>query len=108
MRKRIGVTKQLLVGACLGLLPALTAVGGRMGLIGHADSYADAAPVPAAVTARPEIRVGGAELPNAGVPCRRSAGDAVPEAMPKHGMAPKSGCNLRLIKRRPGDSMIWV
>lgn len=106
MRKRIGVTKQLLVGACLGLLPVLTAVGGRMGLIGHADSYAVAVPVP--VTARPEIRVGGAELPNAGVPCRRSAGETIPEAAPKYGTAPKSGCNLRLIKRRPGDSMIWV
>jgi len=105
MHKRIGV---MVLG--LGLsLPALTAVGSRMILSGQVDAVTASATAVKRSEARPEIRVGGAEVPHPGVPCRRSAGDALPEAAPKYdGMAPKSGCNLRLVKRRPGDAMIWV
>ncbi len=104
MHKRIGVIGQVVIGVGLGVLPAITAVGGRMILSGKVDSLAITVPA----VKRPEIRVGGAEIPHPGVPCRRSAGDPLPETAPKYGMAPKSGCNLRLVKRRPGDAMIWV
>lgn len=104
MHKRIGV---MVLG--LGLsLPALTAVGSRMILSGKIDAVTASTTMAKRSEARPEIRVGGAEVPHPGVPCRRSAGDPLPEAAPKYGMAPKSGCNLRLVKRRPGDAMIWV
>ncbi len=107
MRKRIGVIGQVVIGVGLGLLPALTAVSGRLILSGQADAIAAPRPAPS-TQARPEIRVGGGELPHAGVPCRRSAADAG-DAAPKAGVGvPKSGCNLRLVKRRPGDTMIWV
>lgn len=105
MRKRIGVMKGVLVGAGLGLglgLPLLSAVGGHLILSGHADAISAPA-VASGLATRPAIRVGGDLLPNAGVPCRRSAGDGAARDTGR-----KSGCNLRLVKRRPGDAMIWV
>ncbi len=110
MRKRIGVIGQVVIGVGLGVLPAITAVSGRMILSGQVDAVAASATATAAKRAetKAEIRVGGAELAHPGVPCRRSAGDPSREMVPKSGMAPKSGCNLRLVKRRPADAMIWV
>ncbi len=101
MRKRIGV---MLVGLALSL-PLLTAVGARTILRGANDAVA----VPASI-ARPEVKAGIVE-PSTGIPCRRSAADRLEVAPPppKHGAGiAQSGCNLRLVKRKPADPMIWV
>lgn len=108
MRKRIGVVGQVVIGVGLGVLPAITAVSGRMILSGQVDAVAASATPAKRAETKAEIRVGGAELAHPGVPCRRSAGDLSRDMVPKSGMAPKSGCNLRLVKRRPADAMIWV
>lgn len=97
MQKRIGV---VLVGLAVSL-PLLTAVGARTVLRGTNDAVT----VPASL-ARPDVKAGNVE-PSTGVPCRRSAIDR-PGAAPKHGAGPNAGCNLRLVKRRPADPMIWV
>ncbi|WP_293367645.1 hypothetical protein [Nevskia sp.] len=99
MRKRIGV---MLVGLALSL-PLLTAVAARTILRGANDAVA----VPASIV-RPDVKAGNVE-PSTGIPCRRSAADKLEAApQPKHGAGPNAGCNLRLVKRRPADPMIWV
>jgi len=100
MRKRIGV---MLVGLALSL-PLLTAVGARTILRGANDAVA----VPASI-ARPDVKAGSVE-PSTGVPCRRSAADRLEAApQPKHGPgSAQTGCNLRLVKRKPADPLTWV
>jgi len=101
MRGSIGVGKQLLIG--LGLaLPVLTAIGGHRLDRGPGDVLA----VPELLALR-AVPVGG-DAPEAGLPCRRSArmpGDQVPKSATA---SPNAGCNLRLVKRRPADVLVWV
>jgi len=98
MRERIGV---VLTGLALSL-PLLTAVGSRTILRGASDAIA----APASL-AQPQLKAGIVE-PSTGIPCRRSAAERLDAPAPKHPMAPNSGCNLRLVKRRPADPTIWV
>lgn len=106
MGKRIGV---LLTGLALSL-PLLTAIGSHGVLRGSADSLAAPAPLPSPSPAqRPTapIIVGTVE-PNTGIPCRRSAAAGFETPPSRHPAAPNTGCNLRLVKRRPADPTIWV
>lgn len=85
-------------------LPLFVATGDRPPLRGPADAVVVAAPG----ASRAPLRAGRI-APPAGTPCRRSAADPLsdaPAATPGHG--PNSGCNLRLVKRQPAETLIWV
>lgn len=98
MRQRIGV---MLVGLAMSL-PLLTAVGARSVLSGAGDAVA----IPT-IASGPTIK--GQVAPSIGVPCRRSAIEKVEaQPRPKHGAGRNTGCNLRLVKRKPADPLIWV
>ena len=100
MGKRFG---GMLVGLALSL-PLLTAVDARTVLRGANDALsADTAP------ARPALKAGNVE-PSTGIPCRRSAAERLDLApIPKHGATgANTGCNLRLVKRKPADPLTWV
>lgn len=56
----------------------------------------------------PALRTGRID-PQTGVPCRRSATDANERGSGAgHPKGRRSGCNLRLVKRRPADPLIWL
>lgn len=106
MGKRIGV---LLTGLALSL-PLLTAIGSHGVLRGSADSLAAPAPLPSPSPAqRPTAPIiAGTVEPNTGIPCRRSAAAGFETPPSRHPAAPNTGCNLRLVKRRPADPTIRV
>ncbi|WP_439639054.1 hypothetical protein [Nevskia sp.] len=104
MGKRIGV---LLTGLALSL-PLLTAIGGHGVLRGSADSLTTPAPQPSP-TQRPAAPIiAGTVEPSTGIPCRRSAAAGFEAPPSRHPAAPNTGCNLRLVKRRPADPTIWI
>lgn len=105
MGKRIGV---LLTGLALSL-PLLTAIGGHGVLRGSTDSLTAPAPQPS-FSAQPSAApiIAGTVEPSTGIPCRRSAAAGFEAPPSRHPAAPNTGCNLRLVKRRPADPTIWV
>ena len=88
----------LLTGLALSL-PAMSAFSDRIASVAPADG--------SVVPSRP-IRTGSdvepGHLPNNGIPCRRSATDAAVDGLPPS----TTVCNLRLVKRQHGRSMVWV
>lgn len=94
--------KRVVMSAALSL-PLVTAIGAK-----QIPRGVDAR-VPAAAATRAPLKVGEAQA-QGGAPCRRSAADPFDSApaRPGSGHSPNSGCNLRLVKRRPADALIWV
>lgn len=94
-RNRLGA---LLLGLAMSL-PAMSAFSDHTRSVALADGAA-AAPRP--IRTGSDVEPG--HIPNNGIPCRRSATDTAADELPPS----TTVCNLRLVKRQHGRSMVWV